>query len=106
MPRENRVHDLRHHRVVIPNDARKYRAAIAQPRHQVLAQLIFDPPRTEALCGKGTSAQLAQSPDNTHGGTPTGKPYVDYTALVETGLAPSSLNAAGDAASRVSTGKR
>src|ERR1035437_7293541 len=81
MPRENRVPDLRPPRVVIPNDARKYRAAIAQPRHQVLAQLIFDPPRTEALCGKGTSAQLAQSPGNTHSGTPhRKKPWVDYTA--------------------------
>src|ERR1035441_9694059 len=81
MPREDRVHDLRHHRVVVPHDARKYRLSRTQPRHQVVAQLIFDPPRTETLCGKGTSAQLAQSPGNTHGGTPhRKKPWVDYTA--------------------------
>ena len=73
MPREDRVHDLRHHRVVVADDARKYRAALAQPRHQVLAQLIFDPPRTETLCSERTLAQLAESPGNTHGGTPHGK---------------------------------
>src|ERR1700686_5757848 len=68
MPREDRVHDLRHHRVVVSNDARKYRAALAQPRHQILAQLIFDPARAETLCGERTLAQLAESPGETHGG--------------------------------------
>src|SRR5258708_5980376 len=67
MPRENCVHNLRHHRVVVANDARKYRAALAQPRHQVLAQLVFYPPRTETLCSERTLAQLAESPGNTHG---------------------------------------
>src|SRR3981189_2249788 len=70
MPREDRVHDLRHHRIVVSNDARKYRAALAQPRHQVLAQLIFHPARTETLCSERTLAQLAESPGETHGGKP------------------------------------
>src|SRR5882762_11703742 len=81
MPREDRVHDLRHHRIVVSNDARKYRAALAQPRHQVLAQLIFHPPRAETLCSERTLAQLAESPGETHGGNPPKeKPYADYTA--------------------------
>src|ERR1017187_9230976 len=73
MPRQDRVYDLRHHRVVIANDARKYLAAFAQPRHKIVAQFIFYPPRSESLCSKRTLAQLAESPGNTHGRTPTGK---------------------------------
>ena len=45
MPRKNRVHDLRHYRIVVSNNAGKYRPALAQPRHQILAQLIFYAPR-------------------------------------------------------------
>ena len=70
MPRENRVHDLRYHGVVLSHDARKYWAAFAQARHQVLAQLIFDTPRPETLLCEGTLAQLAESPGGTHGGEP------------------------------------
>ena len=74
MPREDRVHDLRHHRVVVSNDARKYRAAFAQPRHQVLAQLIFYPPRAQTLFSERTLAQLAESPgQNSWWETPKGK---------------------------------
>src|SRR3979411_1332097 len=82
MPRENRIHDLRHHRVVVSNDARKYRAPLAQPRHQVLAQLIFYPPRTATLGSERTLAQLAGKPCETHGGKPPkGKSLnADYTA--------------------------
>ena len=81
MPGEDRVHDLRHHRVVVSHDARKYRVTLAQPRHQVLAQLIFYPPRAETLCSERTLAQLAESPGNTHDGNPQKKqPYADYTA--------------------------
>src|ERR1700674_5427749 len=81
MPREDRVHDLRNHRVVVPNDARKYRAALAQPRHQVLAQLIFHPARAETLCSEGTLAQFAESPGETHAGNLRRRqPYADYTA--------------------------
>src|SRR5258708_11944100 len=81
MPRQNRVHDLRHYRIVVSDDARKYRAALAQPRHQVFAQLVFHPPRAETLCSKRTLAQLAESPGETHGGKPPQeKPYADYNA--------------------------
>src|ERR1700687_5111940 len=81
MPREDRVHNLRHHRVVVSNDARKYRAALAQPRHQVLAQLIFHPARAETLCSERTLAQFAESPGGTHGGNLRRRqPYADYTA--------------------------
>ncbi len=96
MPRQDRVHDLRHHRVVIAHDARKYRAALAQPRHQVLAQLIFDPPRSEPLCSKRTVAQLAKSPGNIHGTPPLGKALcglyrrgaISYPASVRVGGEP------------------
>src|SRR5258707_12101545 len=70
MPREHRVHDLRHHRVVVSNNTRKYRTALAQPRHQVLAQLIFHPSRSETLLCKRTLAQFAESSRGTHGGKP------------------------------------
>src|ERR1700730_6596512 len=70
MPREDRIHDLRDHRVVVSDDARKYRAPLAQPRHQVLAQLIFHAPRAETLCSESTLAQFAKSPGGTHGGKP------------------------------------
>lgn len=70
MPREDSVHDLRDHRVVVANDARKYRTALTQPRHEVLAQLIFYSPGPETLFGERTSAQFAESPAKTHGGTP------------------------------------
>ena len=54
MAREDRVHDLRDYRVIVANDTRKYLAAFAQPRHQVLAQLIFYPSRSEMLGGERT----------------------------------------------------
>ncbi len=70
MPREDRVHDLRPPCVFVPDDTRKYRVALAQPRHQVLAQLIFPPARAETLCSERTLAQFAESPGGTHGGKP------------------------------------
>jgi hypothetical protein len=82
MARENRVHDLRNHGVVVSNDAGKYRAAFAQSRHQIFAQFIFDPACAQSLFSEGTSAQFAESPGKTHGGNPQiENRYADYTAV-------------------------
>src|SRR5208282_1530716 len=83
MPRQDSIHDLRDHGVVVSNNARENMAAFTQPQYQVLAQLILDMPRSEMLFRKGTSAQLAQSPGKLHRGNPRRiKPYADYTADV------------------------
>ncbi len=42
VPRQNRIDDLRHNRVVVSNDSWENRAALAQPRHQVLTQFVLD----------------------------------------------------------------
>lgn len=70
MARQDGVHDLRHDRIVIANDAGKDRTVLAQPSHQVLAQLVLDSAGGEALLGKRTFAQFAESLGNTHEGNP------------------------------------
>ena len=83
MPRQDSVHNLGHHGVVVADDPRKNGAVtkIAQPSHQVLAQLIFHSPGAKPFFRKCTTAQLAESLGNTHGGNPQRKqPYADYTA--------------------------
>ena len=56
---EDGVDDLRDDGVVVADDAGKDWAAFAEPRHEVLAQLVFDVPGSEALFSEGTLAQLA-----------------------------------------------
>src|SRR6267143_6555609 len=73
MTRQDCIYDLRHHRIVVTNDPGKNWTALAEPRHQVLAQLVFDSAGREALFREWTFAQLAESLGNTHGGNPHNK---------------------------------
>lgn len=45
MSRQDRVHDLRHHGIVIPDDTGEYGCILAKPRDQVFAQFVFDRPK-------------------------------------------------------------
>ena len=42
VPRQDRVHDLRHHSVLVPQHAREQRAAGAEAGEKILAHLVFD----------------------------------------------------------------
>ena len=64
--RKNRVDDLRHHGIVIADDARENRPTFAQPGHQVIPQLVFHMPGTQTRFREGTMAQLAKGLRNTH----------------------------------------
>ena len=79
MPRENSIHDLRNNRVVIANDAWKYRSGRAKPGDEVVAQLIFYATAPQTLFGKRTLPQLAQSARKTHDGDPHYYSEGDYT---------------------------
>lgn len=70
MARENGVDDLRHDCVVVTDDSGKYWAALAQARHQVLAEFIFYAADEKTRFSEWTSAQFAESPGKTHGGNP------------------------------------
>ena len=61
MPRKDSVDDLRHHRIVIADDAGKNRAVAPQARHQVFAHLVLHAAMAQALFGKLLAAsQLGQ----------------------------------------------
>ena len=66
MARQNRVHDLRHNRVVVAHDAREDGAISLQPVDQVLAQFVFDSTIPQTLFGERTLPQLAKSARKTH----------------------------------------
>src|ERR1700692_1263634 len=55
MPREDRIHDLRHDCVVVADDARKYRDALAEPRRCAVKGLWRNSPRVRAKLMLGTS---------------------------------------------------
>ena len=52
LPRQHRIHNLRHDGVVIPDDARKDRPLGLEPADQVLAQLVFHAAIFEPRLGK------------------------------------------------------
>ena len=60
--RKNGVDNLRHHGVVVTDDAGKDRAAAAQPGDEVVAHFVFDTAVAHALFGKLLAAtKLGQS---------------------------------------------
>src|SRR5579859_3930743 len=68
VPGKNRVDDLRHDRVVVADDAGKYRGVTAVPQAsgEILSQFVFDPPCAQTLFGEGTAAQITQRARKTH----------------------------------------
>ena len=82
MARQNGVDDLRHHRVVIADDAGKYRAAFPQSGHQVLAQFVFHAARSRRRCSvNGLRRNSPRVRAKLMVGTPQEMmPYADYTA--------------------------
>ena len=67
---EYRVHDLGDDRIVIADDARKYRTLSLQASYQIFAQFVLDSTIPETLFGEWTWPQLAQSARKTHNRDP------------------------------------
>ena len=75
MPRQDRIHDLWHDRILITYDAGENRPVLAQLLGQILPQFVLHVPRFEKWFGKWTVAQLAERPRQTHDRkNPHGKP--------------------------------
>ena len=55
VPRQDGIHELRHHGVVVTNNAREQRFAPPQLADQVLAHLVFDAAPAQAFFGKFTA---------------------------------------------------
>ena len=80
MTRKNGIDDLRHHGIVVADDARENRPALAKFRHQVVAQFVLHAPASQLFFGEWTVAQLAERPRKTHDRkTPRKLPLADYT---------------------------
>src|SRR5581483_10740225 len=84
MARKNRVNDLGHHRIVIPDDAWKYRGVpiLPQAGDQIFPDFVFDPSSTQTLFGEVAAAQFAQRARNTHERNPQILQWFDYTPAV------------------------
>ena len=72
MPRENGVHDLRHDRVVVADDAGEDAGVVvvAQAGDEIVAEFVFHAASAQTFFGKSTAAQFAQRARKTHEGTP------------------------------------
>src|ERR1700680_1754777 len=82
MPRKNCVDDLRHHGIVVPDNAREHRSVAidTQPACQVLAQFVLNAARAQTLFGKDTTAQFTQcARKTTHERNPHKQTFPDYT---------------------------
>jgi hypothetical protein len=60
MTGEDRVHDLRHDRVLVPDDAGKKRRAVAQSRDEVLAEFVLHRPEDAIGRSERRTAQGAE----------------------------------------------
>lgn len=68
--RQNRIHDLRYHGIVVSDDPGENGATLTQFARQVVAHFVFHAPFQQNLFGKGTLAQLTERARKTHDGKP------------------------------------
>src|SRR5205823_1132095 len=61
VPRQDRVHDLGHHGVLVADDAGEQGTMIAQPRQQVLTHLVLHRPQRAIRSAKWRPLQCTES---------------------------------------------
>src|ERR1700677_20790 len=81
MPRQNRIHDLRYHRVFVADDARKDAGviAISQAGNEIVPEFILHAAGAQPFFGKGTVAQFAERARKTHENPRYKNTFLDYT---------------------------